>query len=327
MYNYNNIKSVHLEVTSKCQAKCPMCPRRINGGKLNPDITLDEISLRQFKLWFTVDFIKQLTALSMCGNLGDPIVAQDTLEIFQYLRDTNPNILLTMHTNGSARTAEWWKQLAKINVIVVFGIDGLRDTHSLYRVDTDWDKIIDNAKTFIKAGGFARWDMLIFKHNEDQVYICEQVSKSLGFKDFLTKNTSRFKDGKFDVLDEYGNVVRTLYPTTKSESMIIKIQRSQAETLPFITCKAKEDSQIYVSATGIVSPCCWLDMEWMPKQSWSKQDYDDKIKISPNLKTQTLKEIFDSGFFNTISKCWSTTGLKECSKQCGSFDKLTEQFR
>jgi hypothetical protein len=68
-------------------------------------------------------------------------------------------------------------------------------------------------------------------------------------------------------------------------------------------------------------------MEWMPKQSWSKQDYDDKIKISPNLKTQTLKEIFDSGFFNTISKCWSTTGLKECSKQCGSFDKLTEQFR
>jgi len=46
----------------------------------------------------------------------------------------------------------------------------------------------------------------------------------------------------------------------------------------------------------------------------------------PNLKTQTLAEIFQSGYFNKIEKCWNSSGLKECSKQCGSFDKQGAQF-
>jgi hypothetical protein len=53
-----------------------MCPRRINGGPLNPFIHLDDVSLETFKKWFPVDFIKQLNSLFMCGNLGDPIVSK-----------------------------------------------------------------------------------------------------------------------------------------------------------------------------------------------------------------------------------------------------------
>ena len=41
MYNLKDIKDVHFEITSKCQAKCPMCPRRIAGGPLNPFIKFD----------------------------------------------------------------------------------------------------------------------------------------------------------------------------------------------------------------------------------------------------------------------------------------------
>ena len=40
-----------------------------------------------------------------------------------------------------------------------------------------------------------------------------------------------------------------------------------------------------------------------------------------------MKDIFASGYFDPIAGCWNTTGLKECSKQCGSFDKLNEQFQ
>ena len=53
---------------------------------------------------------------------------------------------LSMHTNGSAREQNWWKELAKYRVIVTFGIDGLEDTHHLYRISTDFNKIIDNAQ-------------------------------------------------------------------------------------------------------------------------------------------------------------------------------------
>jgi MoaA/NifB/PqqE/SkfB family radical SAM enzyme len=326
MYKIDAVRSIHLEVTSKCQARCPMCIRRINGGPLNPYIELNEITLDQFQRWFAVDFVKQLNHLSMCGNLGDPIVANDTLEIFRYLRTNNSSMILNMYTNGSARTDEWFVELARLNVVVIFGIDGLEDTHHLHRVDTSWSKIIDNAKYFIEAGGHARWDMLVFQHNEHQVDACRELSKEMGFKEFFSKNTSRFSAGKLEVRSTDNKTTHVIYPTTKSSDMIEKVAQAEQVTLPTITCKSKRDNQMYVAANGTVTPCCWLDLQNVPPSNLNQKQYLDTVGYWPNLNQQTLEEIFNSGYFNKIETSWSTTGIKECSKQCGTFDRLAEQF-
>ena len=326
MYQYQDINAVHLEVTSKCQAKCPMCPRRFNGGPLNPFVELTEVTLYQFKSWFEPNFIKQLVHLSMCGNLGDPILATSTLEIFRYLRSLNPSMRLVMHTNGSAKNKTWWQELAKEDVKVVFGIDGLEDTHHLYRIDTNFSKIIENATAFINNGGSARWDMLVFSHNKHQVEECRALSQTLGFESFTVKHTSRFRNDKLNVLDDQGKTRYILYPTDKSKELTCKTETAQKDELPIIQCKAKKDKQIYVSATGNVMPCCWLDLSWVQCNHESRIDYMNKIQKFPNLNDTSLKEVFSSGYFNTIEQTWSTTGLKECSKQCGSFDKLNGQF-
>ena len=78
MYKLSQITNVHLEVTTKCQARCPMCPRRIQGGPLSPFIDLIEIDLETFKNWFPLDFLQKLPSVSFCGNLGDPIIAKYT---------------------------------------------------------------------------------------------------------------------------------------------------------------------------------------------------------------------------------------------------------
>lgn len=323
MYKLEDIRDIHLELTSKCQARCPMCPRRINGGAINPLMSLNEITLEQFKEWFTVPFIQQLDSLFMCGNLGDPIIAEDCLEIFQYLKETNPNMRLSMHTNGSARNIYWWKELAKCNIKVTFGIDGLADTHKLYRVNTDWHTIIKNAKAFIEAGGEAEWHMLVFKHNEHQVDDCRAASADLGFKKFTTKHTSRFKDGKFNVLDDAGKTVNILYPTEISKkftSKVINVVPSE------IKCKAQKYKQIYISADGGVSPCCWLDLSWQLTNQDNRINYMDEIGTFPNLNNNSLTSIFESGFFNKIEATWENNPLAECSKQCGNFDKSGAQF-
>lgn len=326
MYRYQDIKDIHLEITSKCQARCPMCPRRISGGPLNPFIKLDEITLDVFKKWFELDFIKQLDSLFMCGNLGDPIISKDTLEIYQYLREANPNIRLAMHTNGSARDPEWWQRLAQLKVKVTFGIDGLADTHHLYRISTDFNKIIENARAFITAGGVAKWHMLVFAHNEHQIEEARTMSKQMGFADFSIKHTSRFKQDYLQVIDDAGRPTHRIKPTQTSLDMIPLAEAAQKEVKPHIVCKAQKFKQLYVSACGNVSPCCWLDMEWIPPMQESRIDYMEKISEFPNLHRETLKEIFDSGFFSKIEAQWGTVGLKECTKQCGSFDKLGAQF-
>ena len=329
MYKLNQIKTIHLEITSKCQASCPMCSRNIQGGVDNPFIAITEITLDDFIKWFPVDFIKQLDRLYMCGNLGDPVVAKDKLEIFTYLKSTNPNISLGMNTNGSARNTAWWTKLAKLGVVVRFGIDGLSDTHALYRIGTDWDKIITNAKSFIQAGGYAIWDMLVFDHNQHQIDDCKSLSKELGFKEIAIKNTSRFHNGSLNVLDKTGKTIHILYATEKSKDLTSRVHQyatKPVEEKKVISCKVKNEKSMYVSATGNVVPCCWLDMEWMPPHSFSRIDYMDIIGRHLNLHDLSLDEIFNEGMFSDIEQSWSNIPLRECSKQCGEVDKFLEQF-
>lgn len=329
MYNYSDIRNIHLEITSRCQASCPMCARNLQGGPVNPYITETEITLEKFVEWFPVDFVKQLTGLLMCGNLGDPIVAKDTLEILKYLRSNNATMKLSMNTNGSARSTTWWQELAELGVVVRFGIDGMADTHKLYRVGTDWQKIIDNATAFIQAGGYAMWDMLLFKHNEHQQEECRALSEQLGFKEFHPKNTSRFRAEGLPVIDKTGHTSHMIFPTEKSAKLSNKIYKlNEISVKTTITCKVQEQKNLYVSSTGNVSPCCWTDMEWMLPNGFARIDYMDKIDEYHNLNTKSLQEIFETGYFKKITDTWdSDSPLLACSKNCGTVDRFNEQFK
>ena len=46
---------------------------------ISSNINLDELSLDDCKQIFLPEFVKQLDSLFMCGNLGDPVIAQDPI--------------------------------------------------------------------------------------------------------------------------------------------------------------------------------------------------------------------------------------------------------
>jgi hypothetical protein len=195
MYKANEITTVHLEVTERCNASCPQCARNINGGEVNPQLHDAELSLDDVRTILKPEFIAQLKRLYMCGNYGDPISARDTLEIFEYIRSQNAKMQLSFHTNASAKTPEWWSKLPLAmgkNHYVVFSVDGLEDTNHLYRQGTVWKKIMENARAFIAAGGRARWDYIVFGHNEHQVEEARALAESMGFEKFNVKKSNRF---------------------------------------------------------------------------------------------------------------------------------------
>ena len=196
----------------------------------------------------------------------------------------------------------------------------------MYRVSTDWHKIIENAKSFIDNGGDAEWAMLVFKHNEHQIEECRAIANEMKFNNFTVKHTSRFKNDKWAVLDDNGKPTHYLEPTSKSKKMIPLVEQAQQSVSPTIVCKAKKQSQIYVAANGIVSPCCWLDLGWILPSQESRIDYMEQIEVFPNLNKQSLKDIFESNYFTQIENTWTDKPLQECSKQCGIFDKLGAQF-
>ena len=329
MYKITDIHTLHLEPTSNCQASCPMCARNLQGGIPNPFIKVNEISLDKFKEWIPESFIKQLTRVYMCGNVGEPIIAKDTLEIFKYIRHVNPQMYLGLNTNGSARSTDWWTELAKVfgnRGTVKFGIDGLEDTHALYRIGTDWQKIIENASAFINAGGTAEWDMLVFDHNLHQIGQCEDLSKSIGFNRFVVKHTSRFKEDKVHVLTREGKTSHFIYPSVKSNNFTKTFSQHKIEEPHAISCKVKAEKNLFLNAHGHVYPCCWLDIDALPPMSLSKVDYLDNGFGIMSLDDISLEEIFESNYFEEIERTWNLSPLRECSKQCGKIDKFNAQF-
>ncbi len=354
MYRYEDIRSIHLEVTQNCQASCPMCDRNMNGEGINPHINLDELTLDDCKRIFTPDFVKQLKTMYMCGNLGDPIVAKDTLEIFKYFRQHNANMWLSMNTNAGAKNETWWRDLATTfgrMGAVIFSVDGLRDTNHIYRQGVVWNNVERNMKAFISAGGRARWDFLIFEHNQHQVEEAEALANEWGCEKFMKKKTGRFIDTKtkpkesHQAKDRKGKDSAELKKPdkkylnkalSKQEVIINKYGSMDAyyDAAPVI-CKVKKDNSLYISAEGLALPCCWTAgrmYKWWHKDPKIEQIWDfipDKSVLDAR---KGLSKVFDTGIFEDIQNSWNKPScsdgkLKVCSMKCGAeFDPFGAQF-
>ena len=113
MFNFKDLKDIHLEITNRCQASCPMCSRNIHGGLENPLIKNNDWTINDFKHILPSKVLRQITGFYFCGNFGDPIINNDLIEMCQYSTDTNPDLWIRIHTKGGARNKQWWKDLAK----------------------------------------------------------------------------------------------------------------------------------------------------------------------------------------------------------------------
>lgn len=357
MYSYSDIKQVHLEVTSYCNASCPQCPRNMGGGILSPNLALKHLSLADCKHIFPVDFVAQLNYIFLCGNYGDPIMASETIEILDYFREANPNIKLGIHTNASGRNQSWWERLAKVVSFCKFSIDGLEDTNFMYRRHTEWHKIMNSAKWFIEAGGIAIWDFLVFRHNQHQVEEAYELSKNMGFARFNIKKTSRFydpnaqfEDFKSDVKNHASAIVYSIEPPDDpryANAMIKQLPKLIKTNEAFeaylestsIRCGAVVEKQIYVSAEGLVFPCCYLGNIYGANQSFNEKQLCEILDTLPqkkytlSAKKQTIPEIIAGDYFQKIvPESWKKKTMAEgriyaCAKNCGTFNLKTTSSR
>ena len=203
MWN-DKVTQVHWEPTDKCNSGCAMCPRYDSQGFELSTLENVEWTLESFKKAWTVDFIKDLNKVLACGNFGDPCACKEFVDMYEYMREINPNIELACNTNGSLRTQDWWARLGKVITqrsdrtggYCTFSIDGLEDTNHLYRRGTVWKNIMRNAEAFITAGGEAHWDFIVFEHNEHQVDEARNLAIKMGFKNFNVKRTTRWNQYK-----------------------------------------------------------------------------------------------------------------------------------
>ena len=360
LYRYDDLRIIHLELTHRCNAACPMCARNVYGGAVNPDMPLTELSLADVQGILEPELVGRLKRIYACGNYGDPIVARDCIPVFRYLREHGPNLHLDLHTNGSARRPEWWRELAEVMKqgphYLRFGIDGLEDTNHLYRRGTDWKTVMRSAEAFIEAGGRAEWDYLVFRHNEHQVDQARKLADDMGFAEFYVRKTGRFLDagelttsstypvqdrkGQFEYYLEqprnpdyqnpaYGNLERVRARYGDHQAYLDEVE---------INCKvAGRKGKMYLSAQGYALPCCWLGAVFSESGTPERRQFAELIEkhggaSALDAREHGLRAVVEGKLFQqAIPQSWDLASIAEgklsiCARTCGKeYDPLDQQ--
>ena len=217
-----NIGRLQLELTNYCNAFCPQCernymielqnetPEERKDFTLDYDIELNNtyLSIEDIKKTFLPGKWSHLNEIVLCGNVDEPVINPDVIEIIKYLYNLdNTEKDIWVHVNGGSRNEKFWTELGKLSkevndkLVVVFGIDGNEDTNHLYRVNVDWETLQRNWRAYISAGGRAMWQFIVFKWNQHQINDIKKLSESENFERFVIVKSFRNKDPEKEIDD------------------------------------------------------------------------------------------------------------------------------
>ena len=216
----DNIGRLQLEITNYCNAFCPQCERNHlielqnetseerRKFTLDYDIELNNsyLSIADIKKTFLPDRWKHLDEIVLCGNIDEPVINPDVIEIikyFYYLDNKEKDVWV--HVNGGSRSESFWSELGELSkelnnrLTVIFGIDGDEETNHLYRRNVDWKTLQKNWRAYISAGGRAAWQFIVFKWNQHQIDDIKKLSESEGFERFGIIKSFRNKDADNEI--------------------------------------------------------------------------------------------------------------------------------
>lgn len=295
-----SIQGFHIEPTNICTLKCPRCSRTKFIERFPTKWKNKQLNLDHLKSFLDIDLKNKFFTLS--GDYGDPIYYKDLFALVSWLKMQGANI--SLHTNGSYQTKNWWEELVSYldkSDRITFGIDGVPDNFTKYRINADWLSI----KTGIEVAAdkvHTIWQYILFSYNTDYPQEAKQLSKELGIDEFAIIKSSRW--------DSLGDPYRPsdiFIASNDSELKFVANIRAE-EISP--RCKNLHKDH-FISASGYYTPCCYVANHNFYFQTEFYKN-KDKYNISTNTLTQVLE--YTKDFYNNLEKTKPTHCIYNCPK-------------
>ena len=301
-YTAADTRTIYVQTGNYCNLSCPGCARvwrgqageQMNTAWLDPELLVRRIVPGDWP---------SLERVLLSGNVDDPCMHPRLFEIIGHWLSVNTKLKIHMHTNGSLRTTKWFGELGRISadhpdrLRVIFAIDGLEDTNHIYRRGSNWQKIQDNWRAYIAAGGYALWQCVVFDHNRHQIEQIKQLQAAEGFRDIRLRYSGRqWADGAAKV---------TELPTHAGHSKVICKSTTSAERPP----------ELFINHQGDVSPCCFIDLSNI-KVSDRYLGIISQLgsNVPYNLHDADIDSIVRGAWFDWLFDNWQTN--RECVKHC-----------
>jgi MoaA/NifB/PqqE/SkfB family radical SAM enzyme len=331
----DDITMFDVEITSECNAACPMCAREM----FKESVVKRNITLTQFKKAFPTELIKNKN-FEFSGVLGDAIKNPECFEIVEYVLQSGSKLLID--TNGGYQTEHWWKELGILskkfnnNLKIRWAIDGFRNTNHIYRQNTKFDIILRNLNAYISAAEAPLkhnvWSFILFDHNLCELDEARDYATSLGLQ-FQTRQSHRNsiktnlkKNNSTEIVintsTSLNYFLKNVYPTKKTEEikLISKIFGSKFQELKTINCRFYHEKNLFVGSDYRVWPCCFIWDEIFANRKNINEKYKEYGDSWNDLEKHSLEEILNHEYYQKILKdSWDETHpkhLQRCIRTC-----------
>ena len=298
------ITGFHIEPTNICTLKCPGCARTRFIEQWPQHWKNHSIDINQLLNFLDIDLTNK--KIILCGNYGDPIYHPDFIDFVIRLKERGA--VLSITTNGSYKTQDWWKELVS-NLssvdLINFSVDGTPDNFTKYRINADWDSIRVGMEVVAESQCDSSWKYIPFAFNQHDIEHVEKLSQRIGIKNFRVELSDRFDEQTHELIPDTLLLGSRYIPQVNWKS-----NQSYTKTNP----KCASGKEHFITADGYYSPCCYLaDHRFYYKTPFGKN------KNQYNIRQHTLSKILQQSttveFYQTLDQhvgcqynCPNTTG-------------------
>lgn len=336
-YNFQDIRTLQVDITSYCNSFCGTCARNESGGETISKLKLNHLSLESWNNLITTENLTYIDNIVFNGNFGDFGMHPDAISFIDRIYEIKPTVSVHIHTNGGPRTEKFWltlgQRLSKFKYhSLTFSIDGVESNAHRYRRGTEFDKIIKNARAAISGGANCVWRYIVFDHNIDDIPLARQLAIDVGFSEFRLNRSNKekidikaYKSFPADTITapnpQKVNELFDTYHYARKDFLKFKSNHDDPLDSP---CPWERDTRIQVDYLGNLWPCCYISM--IPVKVLESEDRDTSINeiIAKygnfnDTGVFSLEQILSHKFFKLIlPTIWETQQFTVCNKCLGN---------
>ena len=277
LMNPNEILDIELELTTYCNADCPLCYRNYKTFKEHYPKTISR-DLETIKK--DINKFPNLNFIKLVGSISEPTLYRNFFELVKFIK--SKHIRIEICTNGDTHNENngiWWFELGELlgeEDSVFFSICGsTQELHEVYRIGTNLDNIKRNASQLRKAKKIDYAQCIRFEYNSDN-FDSDNFLKSLSefsniymTETYLKKDQSNYTNQKN--LDK-------LLPNLKKQQDYIKVEKYATKLYKNKInqgndCMAFNEKSLQIDINGKIYPC-YLFLEASNGKIWN-QNWDE----------------------------------------------------
>jgi len=241
---------ISLEPAAICNLSCPQCPT----GAGDVSRSKEFMDINAFKE--IVNETARTTVILSLYHQGEPLLHKSFAEMVRYASDRK--IYTVTSTNGQLLSEEFCGKLVEAGLDrIIISLDGIdQESYEKYRMGGDFEKVTAGIRLLSEARRAHRKpyiiiQLLVFKHNEDQVAEIKKLGRKLGADRVMIKSAQiEYPESLSEWLPVYKKYSR--YRRNRQGDWMLRGKLKNR-------CRRLWHTTV-ITADGLIVPCCFDKM-------------------------------------------------------------------